>query len=259
MLRMQARFVLTVAMLVVVGLAGQGTAAATPPAQPAAAHTVDGTGGSAPDQQQRQREAARVPPIVGWLVVVAVRGGVQAIKVGVRSRTARAAREAAKGVARNWGYEVISTGGPIKGDYRTAGGFQIRVNQDPRRANGYPSFNAFKNRWGVAGESREWHHIVEQKARTAADGRFPSWQINNRQNLVNIRKGLHQKCINALMATRLKNMIKRDRQALRIRVVRANRDHTLRFTQRGYSYNNQHLFGLRLLKHCGVRISGSGI
>lgn len=257
---MHAKVACSSVIVAALALIAPSSAAATTTASPSQNGPLSTARIADPSQETKASMfEPRVPPVVGWLVVVAVRGGVQAIKVGVRARTAKAAREAAKAIARDAGYEVLSTESPIKGDYKTAGGFQILLNQDPRRGDGYASFNAFKNAWGAAGENREWHHIVEQKARNSSGNSFPSWQINNKQNLINIRKGLHQKCINSLMATRLKNLIPRDRQALRIRVVAANREHTLRFTQRGYSYNNQHLFGLRLLKHCGVTISGAGI
>ncbi|TIC82207.1 hypothetical protein E8D34_17125 [Nocardioides sp. GY 10113] len=258
MLKLHAKLALPIAMLVTLGLVAPASATAPPSARLANSPSATADAPEVDDRRNQRRLAAK-NPILGWLVVVVVAGGRQAVRVGVRAATSKAAKRAAKGVVRDLGLIIDSVSTPIKGDYKTAGGFKIKVNQDPKREDGYTSFDAFKTRWGAAGTGREWHHIVEQKAKNHQGNLFPSWKINNRQNLVNIRTGLHQKCINALMATKLKNLIKRDRDALKVVVVDANRDQTLRRTQRGYSFNNQHLFGLRLLNHCGVEIIGSGI
>ncbi len=79
--------------------------------------------------------------------------------------------------------------------------------------------------------------------------------VHNRQNLVAIPTGIHQKCVSALMGTRLKNIPASQLSRLGIRRVAANRNLTLREYQRGFSYENLHLIGLRLLTLCGVEVA----
>lgn len=214
-------------------------------------------GHSTSEQAENEAEAAAAP-LVWWLVVVAVNGA-RTARIAAKARSAARAKKIAEAVARSGGYTDVDAKVALEGDYRTAGDFQIEVNGEVLKKHGFRTFARFKKRWGEAGEGREWHHIVEQKARDSDNELFVGWKLHNRMNLINIRRGLHRRCINALMSTKLKNLLKEDRAALRITVVKKNREKTLRQTQKKYSFANQHLFGLRLLDHCGVRIDGAGI
>lgn len=85
------------------------------------------------------------------------------------------------------------------------------------------------------------------------------WQIHNRMNLVSIPKGIHQKCISALMGTKMKNIPAWQLKRLGLVLTNKNAGSTLRGALKGYDYRNMHLIGLRLLDLCGVDVVGDGI
>ncbi|NYG53965.1 hypothetical protein [Nocardioides perillae] len=62
--------------------------------------------------------------------------------------------------------------------------------------------------------------------------------------------------MNRFMSTRLKNLTAAERERLSIKVVRANRELSMRGAIKEYSLRNAHHFGLVLLAMCGVRIDG---
>lgn len=194
-----------------------------------------------------------VHPVVAdpwWFVPLVVAGRAVTHKLAVRAASATAARQAAVRAATRQGYTVRSVGTAVRGNFFTAAGHVIRVNGAFTRANGYRSFRAFKRAHGTK-KDHEWHHIVE----TRNVGRFKAWQIHNKQNLVLIRTGLHRRCVSAMMSTKLKNMTKAELRALNIKRVPANRNLTLRENLDGFSLSNMHLYGLRLLVFCGVKIT----
>lgn len=185
-----------------------------------------------------------------WFVALAVAGRPVTHKVAVRATTRAAARKAAIAKAQRQGYTVKETYMPVQGNFFTAGGFTIRWYAEFYRANGFSSFRAFKNRY-PGRDGYEWHHIVEQANVT----RFGTYNINNKQNLILIRSGLHRRCVNAFMNTRLKNFTKAELDAIGIRRTYSTREWTLRQAMTGYSLRNLHTFGLRLLSMCGVKIA----
>jgi len=189
-----------------------------------------------------------------WFVPVVVAGSRVVAKIAVRAKNASAARQAAARAAVRRGHRVRRVGAPVRGTFFTAAGHQIRVGGRFSRANGYDSFAAFK-RAHPGRRGYEWHHIAEQ----ANVGRFGSRLINNKQNLILIRSGLHRGCINRFMNTALGNLTRAELQALRVSIGPDQGNWTLRQALTGYSLRNLHLVGLRLLALCGVRISGSGI
>lgn len=196
-----------------------------------------------------------------WFVPVAVIGSRVAVKIAVKALTKKGAKRAAKKMAKKNGHRVKSVGKPIKGAFKTAGGFKIQLGQYPTKANGYKTFRAFKKKWGSAGKDREWHHIVEQSTlkRKNKSIRPKNWEVHNRMNLVSIPKGIHQKCISALMGTKVKNIPAWQLKRLGVVKNKGNANMTLRGSMKGYAYRNMHLIGLRLLDVCGVDVVGDGI
>ncbi|MTB88438.1 hypothetical protein H9L21_01060 [Aeromicrobium senzhongii] len=196
-----------------------------------------------------------------WFVPVAVIGSRVAVKVAVKALTKKGAKRAAKKIAKRHGHRVKSVGAPIKGSFRTAGNFKITLGQIPTRGNGFKTFAAFKKKYGGAGKNREWHHIVEQSTlkRKNKAIRPKRWEVHNRMNIVSIPKGIHQKCISALMGTKLKNIPAWQLKRLGLPLTKKSANLTLRGSLAGYSYRNMHLLGLRLLDLCGVDVVGDGI
>lgn len=199
--------------------------------------------------------SAQMNPAVWWFVRIVLKESPKHLKTAIKAASKQAAMDAARRRARDAGYSVETVEEPVRGDFKTAGGFTIRWYVAPKEADGYPSFKAFKDRWGAAGEGREWHHIVEQGSRGAKEGTYKQWQIHNRQNLINVRVGLHQKCINSCMATALKNIPGKVLDQVNVKRVAGNRDQTLRYAIGDYSFRNAHTTGLGLLSVCGVKIA----
>lgn len=107
---------------------------------------------------------------------------------------------------------------------------------------GYWTFNAFKSAVGSPRANYQWHHIVEQSNlfKKGWDARA----IHNRNNLVQIPTGVHQKCINSWMA----------RNGVRSFGASAASNQTMRQWVQSQSFSTQHQVGVALLRYCGVLI-----
>lgn len=69
-----------------------------------------------------------------------------------------------------------------------------------------------------------------------------------------IPRGIHQKCVNSLMSTRLKHMSAAELKKLGVKRTKSIENHTLRWALSQYSLRNMHNTGLVLLSMCGVKI-----
>ncbi|MCP3140062.1 SitA5 family polymorphic toxin [Pyxidicoccus xibeiensis] len=98
---------------------------------------------------------------------------------------------------------------------------------------GYPTFDAFKQAHGKAGEGRAWHHLVEQ--REANVKRFGVERIHNTDNLVLLDKTVHDR-ISALYSS-----IRHD--------ITESTVLTVRQWMNTQSFEAQHEFGLLVLKN----------
>lgn len=106
---------------------------------------------------------------------------------------------------------------------------------------GYRSFDAFKAAAGTK-TNYQWHHLVEQS--TVAKRGFDVRAINHPNNLIQIPKEVHQKCINSWMGKKNTSLAG----------ITARGSDTMRDTVHRLSYSQQHAFGFDLLKHCGVPV-----
>lgn len=186
-----------------------------------------------------------------WFVPVVIAGRAVVQKMAVRAATASAARQAAIRAAQRAGQTVRSAGPAVRGNFFSAAGHTIRVGGTFTRKNGYTSFTAFK-RANPGRKGFEWHHIVEK----TNVGRFKSWEIHNKQNLILIPTGIHRQCVTAMMNTSLKNLTTSELRRLGLTRTASTANLTMRQMLTGYSLRNMHLIGLRLLSFCGVKISG---
>ncbi len=197
-----------------------------------------------------------VYPVVAdpwWFVLVYVVGRQAAIKMSVKAASKKLVEKAAKNALKTHGQKLKSIGATIRGNFHTAGGFVIRLGDKPLKKHGFDSFGKFKEKWGGAGKDREWHHIVEQSALKRTQNRPEKWEIHNRFNIVSIPAGIHRKCISALMGTAMKNIPAWQLAKLGLSAEGVS-DFTLRKVLDGYSFRNAHLYGIRLLSLCGVKV-----
>lgn len=184
-----------------------------------------------------------------WFVPVVIVGRQVAVKIAVKSATKSGAKKAAAKAAAARG-RVRTVGTPIKGSFYTARGFKIRRYGTFSSKNGYSSFTAFK-RANPGRKGYDWHHIVEHRN----VNRFGTRMVNNKQNLILIPRGIHQKCVNSFMNTRLKSLSTAELRKLGIKRTKSIERHTLRWALGQYSLRNSHTTGLVLLSMCGVKIS----
>jgi hypothetical protein len=97
----------------------------------------------------------------------------------------------------------------------------------------FKSFDDFKDFMGPAGEGKQWHHIVEQ--RKVNVDRFGAEAIHNTENVVVVRKEVHEK-ISALYSSKSEE----------------TGGMVVREWLRMQSYEQQRAFGLRALKRFGA-------
>lgn len=117
----------------------------------------------------------------------------------------------------------------------------IRVGARATISGGYRTFQAFKNAHGTK-RGFQWHHIVEQS--TIRNRKFdPRW-IHNKNNLIQVPKAVHQKCVNSWMA----------KKGVRKFGVYAGANQTMRQWVHSQSFSTQHRIGVALLRYCGVAI-----
>ncbi|MGV9186733.1 hypothetical protein ACTOVJ_01280 [Arcanobacterium canis] len=117
----------------------------------------------------------------------------------------------------------------------------IRVGARATISGGYKTFQAFKKAHGVK-SGYQWHHIVEQS--TIKKRGFDARWIHNKNNLVQIPTGVHQKCVSSWMG----------KKGIRKFGAATPRNQTLRQWVHTQSYEKQHRVGVALLKYCGVSI-----
>jgi hypothetical protein len=200
----------------------------------------------------------RINPIVWWAVrIIVKKAGQELIQhYAVEAVGQEDAKEQAERKAAAEGYAVVEFDRPpVRGDFRTAGGnYVIEWYKEPVKAEGYRSFSALKRAYGTAGAERAWHHIVEQSSVGAQNGTYRNWEIHNKQNLINIRTGVHETCVNSLMSRMLKNIPLERLEDISITRTASTRDLTLREVIGYYSFRNAHTTGLKVLRVCGVRI-----
>ncbi|WP_460703119.1 hypothetical protein [Luteococcus sediminum] len=118
----------------------------------------------------------------------------------------------------------------------------IRVGASATTRGGFASFARFKAAAGAPRAGYQWHHIVEQS--TIAKRGFNPYWIHNRNNMVQIPRAVHQKCVNSWMA----------RKGVRSFGAKAASNQTMRQWVQGQSFSTQHRVGVNLLRHCGVKI-----
>ena len=121
----------------------------------------------------------------------------------------------------------------------------IRAGMKYTIKNGYKTFNAFKKAYGTK-KNYQWHHIVEQSNVSKTSKFFKKdWDaraIHNPQNLIQIPKDVHQKCINSWMNKK------------NVKLFGLNSGtRTMRDLVNSYSFQKQHEIGVKLLRHCGVQ------
>lgn len=114
----------------------------------------------------------------------------------------------------------------------------IRAGVTMTTRGGKPSFAQFKSWAGNAKPNYQWHHIVEQ-----GNSKFPALAIHNPQNLVQIPTAIHQKCVNSWMAKKF---------AGSVAGFAFKSSLTVRDQVRAMSWQNQHKFGVQLLRYCGI-------
>lgn len=118
----------------------------------------------------------------------------------------------------------------------------IKVGAKATTRGGYKTFAAFKRAAGnQTPKGNQWHHIVEQSTikKRSWDARW----IHNRNNLVSIRRQVHQKCVNSWMAKKKVN---------KFGIKSGSK--TMREVVHKQSFSKQHQIGVALLRHCGVRV-----
>ncbi|WP_394163053.1 hypothetical protein [Galactobacter valiniphilus] len=195
-----------------------------------------------------------------WFVVlipVVARVGVVLLRQAVTASSKKAAAKSATKTAVKQGYKPVYAPAKLqvyKGSFYTAKGFSIRLGAAFSKKNGYSSFAAFKKANGNARSGYEWHHIVEQGMVKSTGGRIKTWMVQNKQNLIQIPKDIHRKCITPIMGTKMKNLPAHQLARLIPGTIPAS---TKNLTPRAYmakymSERNQHLYGMELLKICGV-------
>lgn len=199
---------------------------------------------------------AQTVPLLAFFVPVAIRGGTAVLKLAVKATSKKAAKKVAKKLAKSHGFKKPKPLQPVRGDFRTAGGYTIRVGMKMKKKDGYQNMRQFRDDWGPPGSGYHYHHIVEQNARKLSGHKFPRWKVHNRGNVVGIRAKIHTRCVNSYMNSKLKTLYEWERQRLGIRVTRGTANLTMRKSLEGYSFRNRHRFGLILLSMCGVHIDG---
>lgn len=105
--------------------------------------------------------------------------------------------------------------------------------------NGFSTFAQFKTRYGSRA-GYDWHHIVEQKHA----GKFAAKAIHNPNNLVQIPREIHQKCVNSIMGSK----------KVSGSGFTAASGKTMRQTVDSYSWSKAHSTGVAILRFCGVNI-----
>lgn len=116
----------------------------------------------------------------------------------------------------------------------------IRAGAAMTTRGGFTSFQSFKTWAGSAKPNHQWHHIVEQ-----SNTRFPALAIHNPQNLIQIPTAIHQCCINSWMARK---------HAGSFLGIFFSGTSTVRSQVHNLSWQQQHRFGVELLRYCGVNL-----
>lgn len=116
----------------------------------------------------------------------------------------------------------------------------IRAGAAMTTRGGFTSFQSFKTWAGSAKPNHQWHHIVEQ-----SNTRFPALAIHNPQNLIQIPTAIHQRCINSWMARK---------HAGTFLGIFFSGTNTVRSQVHNLSWQQQHRFGVELLRYCGVNL-----
>lgn len=165
------------------------------------------------------------------------------IKAATRKAAQKAAAKAAAKIAKSQGKKVKSLGATTKVKFTLAKGTSKIAPGRYTTAKGHTSFARFKAKYGNAKKNSDWHHIVEQKH--ATKGRFNSKAIHNPNNLVQVPRTVHHKCINSVMG----------RKSAIVPGLSPARGKTMRQTIDGYrTYSQMHEAGVRILRFCGVKV-----
>lgn len=162
------------------------------------------------------------------------------IKAGSQKAATQLALKAASKAAARQGRKVNSVGAATKASFYTARG-KIAVGVQTGK-HGHPSFASFKRQYGTR-KDYDWHHIVEQKHATR--GRFSAKSIHNPNNVVQVPRSLHQRCVNSIMG----------RKSAVVPGYRPAPGLTTRETIDRYpNYGRMHQAGAAILRYCGVKI-----
>lgn len=87
-------------------------------------------------------------------------------------------------------------------------------------------------------------------------GRIPTWIVQNKQNLVQIPKGIHKKCITPIMGTTIKKLSKDQLKRMGLsNLSSTSKSMILRnYLAKHYSERNAHMLGMELMSICGVKV-----
>jgi len=143
-------------------------------------------------------------------------------------------------VAAKQGKKVKSLGGATKATFYTARG-KIKPGVQTKK-NGHSSFKSFKDKYGNRRDF-DWHHIVEQQ-HIRSSKKFSAKSIHNPNNLVQVPKAIHQKCVNSIVGSR----------ATIVPGLTPVRGYSLRQTLALGTYQSMHRAGVKILRFCGVKI-----
>lgn len=105
---------------------------------------------------------------------------------------------------------------------------------------GFATFARFQTWAGAAKPGYQWHHIVGQ-----SQTRFAAGARHHSQNLVMIPTSIHQKCVSSWMSRKYVGTVAGKA------FTRAS---TVRSQVEAMSYPQQHAWGLKLLRVCGVNV-----
>ncbi len=114
---------------------------------------------------------------------------------------------------------------------------------------GYSSFTAFK-RAHVTGKEKthDWHHIVAQS--NIKNRGWDPKTIHNKNNLIQVPRNIHQKCITANMAS--KNVSLPGHGS--IRGWTSGQYNTLSSSMNGLPWQRTYEIGVLLLRYCGIKV-----
>jgi len=192
-----------------------------------------------------------------WFVLIPVANGVA--RISVKAASKKAAQEAARKAAIKQGFKPKVSSGSLeayKGSFIAAKGFTLRKGAKFSKSHSYNSFAAFKKANGNAKSGYEWHHIIEQNMVKNTKGRIPTWVVQNKQNLVQIPKNIHKKCITPIMGTTIKKLSKDQLTRLGLsNLSSTSKSMVLRnYLAKHYSERNAHALGMELMSICGVKV-----